>query len=153
MVDVDLYLVDHARSAISKPYGFALRRQGTSLDTDRTVAYVTQPDAAAHRDWVKAIVGAHTYILRQESPDLFVGIRAIPPVSFHPPRDPSPPARRHTPNEPPPQPRRVRSNRHLQHAQTSNAPVGAPLIPSDSLSVRFQKGSLLAARERTRGHM
>ncbi|WFD38947.1 DNA-directed DNA polymerase [Malassezia japonica] len=150
-----LELREHALFTASSesPYGFALRRQGTSLDTDRTVAYVTQPDAAAHRDWVKAIVGAHTYILRQESPDLFVGIRAIPPVSFHPPRDPSPPARRHTPNEPPPQPRRVRSNRHLQHAQTSNAPVGAPLIPSDSLSVRFQKGSLLAARERTRGHI
>ncbi|WFC96852.1 hypothetical protein MBRA1_003515 [Malassezia brasiliensis] len=123
MMDMDLYLIDHQRSALSKPYGFALRRVSTTDTGGRTVAYATQPDEAAHHDWVKSILGAHTYVLRQERHDLFRAARALPPLRYPPP---------------PAQPR-----------QLAAPPSGsAPLISSDSLSVQFQQGSLLAERER-----
>lgn len=141
MIDMDLYLIDHQRSALTKPYGFALRRVSTDDAGGRTVAYVTQPDEAAHHDWVKSILGAHTYVLRQERQDLFQAARMLPPLRYPPP--PAQPVRRHTYKEPPTA-RRVRSQRQLA-TQPSGA---APLIPSESLSVQFQQGSLLAARER-----
>lgn len=141
MMDMDLYLIDHQRSALTKPYGFALRRVSTADAGGRTVAYATQPDEAAHHDWVKSILGAHTYVLRQERQDLFHAVRALPPLRY--PRPPVQPVRRHTYKEPPTA-RRVRSQRQL-----AAAPSGAaPLIPSESLSVQFQQGSLLAERER-----
>lgn len=141
MMEMDLYLIDHQRSALSKPYGFALRRVSAADVGGRTVAYVTQPDEAAHHDWVKSILGAHTYVLRQERPDLFHAARALPPLRYPPP--PAQPTRRHTYKEPSAA-RRVRSPRRL-----ASPPSGAaPLIPSESLSVQFQQGSLLAARER-----
>lgn len=141
MVDADLYLIDHTRSALSKPYGFAIRRVGPSESLDRTIAYVTQPDPAAHRDWVKSIMGAHSYILRQEHPELFAAIKSLPPV-LYPSASPEP-GRRCSPNESPTA-RRVRSLHHLKHQRS----LPGPLISSDSLSVQFQEGSLLAARER-----
>lgn len=141
MMDMDLYLIDHQRSALSKPYGFALRRVSAADVGGRTVAYVTQPDEAAHHDWVKSILCAHTYVLRQERPDLFHAARTLPPLRYPPP--PAHPTRRHTYKEPSTA-RRVRSQRRL-----ASPPSGAaPLIPSESLSVQFQQGSLLAARER-----
>lgn len=146
-----MYLVDPAKSALSKPYGFALRRlAATSPNQDKTVAFVTQPDEAAHRDWVKAIVGAHTYILRQEAPYLFETPELIAPLMYASAAPTDPLAPRRPPQEAPAQARRVRSHRQLTRTPSS-ATFAAPLIPSEALSMHFQKGSLLAARERTRG--
>ncbi|WFD01258.1 hypothetical protein MYAM1_004020 [Malassezia yamatoensis] len=147
MIDVDLYLIDSSRSALSKPFGFALRRVGTQTIHNRTVAYITQSDEAAHHDWVKGILNARTYVLRQEFPELFFHTHTLPPIHY--PSATSPKhgssthlARRPTMNDSMSAPQRVRSHRELRSA----ASASPPLISPESLSMQFQQGSLLATR-------
>ncbi|WFD45334.1 hypothetical protein MPSI1_004016 [Malassezia psittaci] len=155
MIDVDLYLIDPSRSALSKPFGFALRRVATQTIHGRTVAYITQSDEAAHHDWVKSILGARTYVLRQESPELFSYTQSLPPIHYPSAASPSQGfgahlARRPTPNDSM-SARRVRSHRDLKPA----ASIASPLISPESLSMQFQQGSLLATRsqpEKQRSH-
>ncbi|PKI84234.1 Mip1p [Malassezia vespertilionis] len=75
MFETEFYFMDPVRQQAIKPYGFALRKTSVAPDTaDRTIAYVTQPSLAAHRDWAKAIFGARTYVIRQERPQLLAHV-------------------------------------------------------------------------------
>ncbi|WFD30631.1 hypothetical protein MSPP1_001652 [Malassezia sp. CBS 17886] len=127
LLDTDIYAVDAHRCAVPKPYGFALRRQ--SGDAAPAVALVSQADGAAQRDWMGAIMRARAYVLRQERPELFAALAAVPRLPMHAP-DLS---------------LRVRSD--TQDRTPSHGVLAAPLIAPSDLSVQFQQGSLLARRE------
>ncbi|TKY89720.1 hypothetical protein EX895_001505 [Sporisorium graminicola] len=71
----DVYLVDSSAIKMPKANGFALRSQDPITMFEKPeqdyMHYFCLTDPAAHRDWVRAILNARTYILRQEKAVLF----------------------------------------------------------------------------------
>lgn len=71
----DVYLVDSSAIKMPKANGFALRSQDPITMFEKPeqdyMHYFCLTDPAAHRDWVRAIMNARTYILRQEKAVLF----------------------------------------------------------------------------------
>ncbi len=71
----DVYLVDSSAVKMPKVNGFALRSQDPITMFEKPdqdyVHYFSLTDPAAHRDWVRAILNARSYILRQEKAILF----------------------------------------------------------------------------------
>ena len=94
-----------------------------------TPVLVAPPDEAAFRDWVRALTGARSYVLRQERPELFrhPALYARPQ---HGPVNPEFPGYTRGGERTP-------SGRHV--------PAAAPLIQQSSLNPQFQQGSLLAS--------
>ena len=115
MMDTELYLVDESR-AHAKQFAFALRSVHGGA---RDLVFASQSDQKAHQHWVKSITSARTYVLRQERPELFLRPKAKRSMSPH----------AYSSNTAP---------RVLPQTRT------APLVAPESLSVQFQKGSLLA---------
>ncbi len=75
MSNFDIYLVQPGTIKSPKAHCFALRSQDSirlfeKPDQDY-VHFFCLSDAAAHRDWVKNILNARTYVLRQERAALF----------------------------------------------------------------------------------
>lgn len=133
MIESDLYLIDPQKMHLPKAYGFALRCQ---IATSPSVVYISQSDEAAHRDWVKSILCARSYILRQERPDLFAMVKTLERSE----QQAATLRRAHTVRRQAEMSRakslrRSHTTRHTSHT--------APLIPEESLDVQFQKGSLL----------
>lgn len=59
---------------LPKACGFALRRQAPrppGPDDERTLVVFSLTDPAAYRDWVRAIILARNYMLKQAHPQLF----------------------------------------------------------------------------------
>ncbi|KAN0061473.1 hypothetical protein ACQY0O_006320 [Thecaphora frezii] len=75
MSNFDVYLVDTAKIKTPKAHAFALRSQDKITMFEKPdqdyIHYFALSDPAAHRDWVRAIMNARTYILRQERAVLF----------------------------------------------------------------------------------
>ncbi|SPO38658.1 uncharacterized protein PSFLO_04137 [Pseudozyma flocculosa] len=75
MSNFDVYLVDPIKVKAPKAHAFALRSQDKITMFEKPdqdyVHYFALSDPAAHRDWVRAIMNARTYILRQERAVLF----------------------------------------------------------------------------------
>lgn len=71
----DVYLVDSTKVKAPKAHSFAIRSQNKITMFEKPeedyVHYFSLSDPAAHRDWVRAIMNARTYVLRQEYAALF----------------------------------------------------------------------------------
>ncbi|KAK0547862.1 hypothetical protein OC845_003885 [Tilletia horrida] len=71
----DVYLVDTAKIKTPKPHAFAIRSQNNITMFEKPdqdyVHYFCLSDPAAHRSWVRAILNARTYVLKQEQAALF----------------------------------------------------------------------------------
>ena len=71
----DVYLVDTNRIKTPKAHAFALRSQDKITMFEKPdqdyIHYFSLSDPAAHRDWVRAIMNARTYVLKQERAVLF----------------------------------------------------------------------------------
>ncbi|CAO1618616.1 unnamed protein product [Sympodiomycopsis kandeliae] len=75
----DVYLADSGAIKAPKAHAFCLRSQdkiSTFENKDEYSHYFALSDPSAHRDWIRAIINARTYMLRQEHPALFY----LPPV-------------------------------------------------------------------------
>lgn len=70
MLDTELYFIGSQMH--TKHYTFVLR---TLKNGVRDMIYVSQSDAQAHRHWIKSITCAHSYVLRQERPELVAAVR------------------------------------------------------------------------------
>ena len=123
MLDADVFLVDAARTRALKTRAFVLRAG------DTTPVLVAPPDEAAFRDWMRALTGARSYVLRQERPELFrhPALYARPQHGAVNPEFPG-----YTRGG-----QRTTSGRHV--------PAAAPLIQQSSLNPQFEQGSLLAS--------
>ena len=158
----DVYLVDSAAIKMPKANGFALRSQDPITMFEKPeqdyMHYFCLTDPAAHRDWVRSILNARTYILRQEKAVLF--------------QIDSPPSSQDVAAG------GVMASGGLSRKNTSRRPNGrpaggstdigstsaigplppTPLIDSNAFAGPFAKGSLLAdkaisdAKEALRGH-
>ncbi|SPO28511.1 uncharacterized protein UTRI_04908 [Ustilago trichophora] len=160
----DVYLVDAGAVKMPKANGFALRSQDPITMFEKPdqdyIHYFCLTDAAAHRDWVRAILNARTYILRQEKAVLFQ--IDSPPTSQDAPLSAMTSgglSRKNTSRRP-----NGRSGAGAAGAtEAGNGGVSGPspptpLIDSNAFAGPFAKGSLLAdkaindAKEALRGH-
>lgn len=154
----DVYLVDGSAVKMPKANGFALRSQDPITMFEKPdqdyIHYFCLTDPAAHRDWVRAILNARTYILRQEKAVLFhvdspgVGQEA----GFAGAMASGGLSRKNTARRP--------NGRGAGEAAPPSgvATAPSPLIDSSAFAGPFAKGSLLAdkaindAKEALRGH-
>lgn len=124
------------------------------------VHYFSLTDPAAHRDWVRAILNARSYILRQEKAILFqvespLSSNQDPPLGAGQAVGAGGLSRKNTSYRPHGRPAEGPSE--TGHNGTSG-PSPAPLIDSSAFAGPFAKGSLLAdkaindAKEALRGH-
>ncbi|SPO29363.1 uncharacterized protein UTRI_04908_B [Ustilago trichophora] len=160
----DVYLVDSGVVKMPKANGFALRSQDQITMFEKPdqdyIHYFCLTDPAAHRDWVRAILNARTYILRQEKAVLFQ--MDSPPSSQDAPVGAMASgglSRKNTSRRP-----NGRSGTGAAGtAEVGNSGVNGPspptpLIDSNAFAGPFAKGSLLAdkaindAKEALRGH-
>lgn len=159
----DIYLVDGSAFKMPKANGFALRSQDPITMFEKPdqdyIHYFCLTDPAAHRDWVRAILNARTYMLRQEKAVLF---------QMDSPANTQEASATGT----------AASNGGLSRKSTSRRPNGrtaaatemgkssgggpsppTPLVDSNAFAGPFAKGSLLAdkaindAKEALRGHV
>ncbi|KDN48477.1 hypothetical protein K437DRAFT_222675 [Tilletiaria anomala UBC 951] len=166
----DVYLVTNPRFKGPKAHSFAIRSQDKITMFEKPdqdyLHFFCLSDPAAHRDWVKNILNARTYILRQERATLFRVLTAATVAQTFIGADSAHPG--------------VRRSGSLKHAVTTTTPrpdqtlssaavsvssegVAEPisalhasskplLLNADLLSGPFEKGSLLA-EVATRGLM
>ncbi|KAJ1023233.1 hypothetical protein NDA16_003386 [Ustilago loliicola] len=158
----DVYLVDSSAIKMPKANGFALRSQDPITMFEKPdqdyIHYFCLSDPAAHRDWVRAILNARTYILRQEKAVLF---QIDSPPSSHEVGQPGVIAsgglsRKNTSRRPNGRPAAAAAETGASGATGPSPPT--PLIDSNAFAGPFAKGSLLAdkaisdAKEALRGH-
>ncbi|KAL9935051.1 hypothetical protein V8E36_006127 [Tilletia maclaganii] len=71
----DVYLVDTAKIKTPRAHAFAIRSQNSITMFEKPdqdyVHYFCLSDPVAHRSWVRAILNARTYVLKQEQAALF----------------------------------------------------------------------------------
>ncbi|CAD7066669.1 unnamed protein product [Tilletia caries] len=71
----DVYLVDTGKIKTPRPHAFAIRSQNSITMFEKPdqdyVHYFCLSDPGAHRSWVRAILNARTYVLKQEQAALF----------------------------------------------------------------------------------
>ncbi|KAK0535234.1 hypothetical protein OC835_002428 [Tilletia horrida] len=71
----DVYLVDTGKIKTPRPHAFAIRSQNNITMFEKPdqdyVHYFCLSDPVAHRSWVRAILNARTYVLKQEQAALF----------------------------------------------------------------------------------
>ncbi|KAJ9474250.1 PH domain-containing protein [Pseudozyma hubeiensis] len=154
----DVYLVDSSAIKMPKANGFALRSQDPITMFEKPeqdyMHYFCLTDPAAHRDWVRAILNARTYILKQEKAVLF---QIESPLSSQDAAVASGGLTRKNTS------RRANGRAGAASADTSVSSSAvpaqpAPLIDSSAFAGPFAKGSLLAdkaisdAKEALRGH-
>ncbi|SNX85659.1 uncharacterized protein MEPE_04368 [Melanopsichium pennsylvanicum] len=157
----DIYLVDSSAVKMPKANGFALRSQDQITMFEKPdqdyIHYFCLTDPAAHRDWVRAILNARTYILRQEKAVLFQ--IDSPPSSQEPPSAAMVSgglSRKNTSRRP--NPRSVAQSETGHNTGITGPSPPTPLIDSNAFAGPFAKGSLLAdkaihdAKEALRGH-
>lgn len=130
-MEADLYLVNAQKIAMPKEYGFAIRHQSPDA---QSVVYVCQSDVAANTDWVSAILRARSYVLKQERPELFRMAKSNERAEHQAAHV----RRAHS----------IRRNAELQRSRSTKTTTRPPaqvtkLVPSESLEVPFEKGSLL----------
>lgn len=158
----DVYLVDSSAVKMPKANGFALRSQDPITMFEKPdqdyIHYFCLTDPAAHRDWVRAILNARTYILRQEKAVLF---QIDSPPSSHEAAQPGVLgtgglSRKNTSRRPNGRPAAASTETGANGATGPSPPT--PLIDSNAFVGPFAKGSLLAdkaisdAKEALRGH-
>ncbi|KAJ1596952.1 hypothetical protein NDA14_001716 [Ustilago hordei] len=158
----DVYLVDSSAFKMPKANGFALRSQDPITMFEKPdqdyIHYFCLTDPAAHRDWVRAILNARTYILRQEKAVLF---QIDSPPTSHEAGQPGVLAsgglsRKNTSRRPNGRPAASSTEAGTSGATGPSPPT--PLIDSNAFAGPFAKGSLLAdkaisdAKEALRGH-
>lgn len=168
----DVYLADGGVTKAPKAHSFCLRSQDKISmfeNKDDYLHYFCLSDPSAHRDWIRAITNARTYILKQEHAALF----QLPPPMAPAPAPARPSAvvtgltgsadepslirasdgtlsRRGTVKRPsgdvPTKPHSVDVGADLP---SQAGPQMSPLLPSDAFAAGpFEKGSLLAKEMR-----
>ncbi|CDU25398.1 uncharacterized protein SPSC_05291 [Sporisorium scitamineum] len=156
----DVYLVDSSAIKMPKANGFALRSQDPITMFEKPeqdyMHYFCLTDPAAHRDWVRAILNARTYILRQEKAVLFQ--IDSPPTS----QDAGAGgglSRKNTSRRPNGRPAAAAAaSVEAGNTSATGPSPTTPLIDSSAFAGPFAKGSLLAdkaisdAKEALRGH-
>uniref|UniRef100_V5ES07 PH domain-containing protein n=1 Tax=Kalmanozyma brasiliensis (strain GHG001) TaxID=1365824 RepID=V5ES07_KALBG len=155
----DVYLVDSSAVKMPKANGFALRSQDPITMFEKPdqdyVHYFSLTDPAAHRDWVRAILNARTYILRQEKAILFQVESPLSSQEAAPGVTASGGLARAMTSRRPPNTRAAEGASESGHGSASGP---SPLIDSSAFAGPFAKGSLLAdkaisdAKVALRGH-
>ncbi|CBQ68695.1 conserved hypothetical protein [Sporisorium reilianum SRZ2] len=158
----DVYLVDSSAIKMPKANGFALRSQDPITMFEKPeqdyMHYFCLTDPAAHRDWVRAILNARTYILRQEKAVLF---QIDSPPTSHDVGVSGGLSRKNTsrrPNGRPAAAAAAAASAEAGNTSVTGPSPPTPLIDSSAFAGPFAKGSLLAdkaisdAKEALRGH-
>jgi PH domain len=149
----DAYLVQPSTLKTPKAHAFALRSQDSITLFEKPdqdyVHFLCLSDPAAHRDWVKNIINARTYVLKQERAALFrMAVPAPAASSDNAVAEPHPSnlSRSNT--------KSASSSRNVSQpsplldmsagAGGATSPRPQPLIGADAFRGPFEKGSLLA---------
>ncbi|CAO1628175.1 unnamed protein product [Parajaminaea phylloscopi] len=163
----DVYLAEGPVVKAPKAHTFAVRSQNAVTmfeDKEDFIHYFCLSDPSAHRDWIRAIMNARTYVMKQENAILFSSFgppaaRASASGSHRQPvngahHDDGPQhtfgaslSRRGTVKRP--------SESISLGSEGDDQPRHSPLLPRDAFAGPFEKGSLLASeaqRDASNGH-